>query len=96
MLIDLNKEIFDIDGSGLINCRMMNIILSNVIKNSVIKGDVSYLWDIAKILHKEGVINLTDFDLKALNNFIENNEALTVLAKGQIQKEIQKQMDAVK
>jgi hypothetical protein len=79
--LDLSgKEMLDTNGST-------GITLGRILANSLVsqsKGDALKFYDWAKKMYKGEPVNLDRSDVKTLQEYINNDQSLTVLAKAQI------------
>lgn len=79
--INLNFKFKGLDGNEL--DQNAGILLANLLSNSNTKTPVKF-WEWAVKFHKGGQLELTTDDLKLLNDFVNDSESLTALAKAQI------------
>jgi hypothetical protein len=82
MKLDFNFLLQDLDGKEIENANAGKLIANCLAIGS--KGDPLKFWSWAQKLQKGIELDLDPSDEKTLKGFIEENEGLTVLAKGQI------------
>lgn len=86
MKYNFNKPLLDLDSlpikNGDAEVNLGKALASHLINQT--KGEAFKLFDWAKSLHKDGIIDLDRSDSKALREIIEKLDTLTVLFKAQL------------
>jgi hypothetical protein len=85
MKLDLNKQLMQLDGNPAENT-MAKLLAADLVQGT--DGPAIKLLDWAFALWKSGIIEIDNADLQMLKAQIENSPRLTVLAKGQLLKEL--------
>jgi len=80
MKVDLNFELFDLDGKPT---AVGGKIISSFLMSET-KGDAEKLFDWALSFNKLEVVEMDSADLNKFKDLIKNTERLSVLAKGPI------------
>lgn len=84
--LDFNKPLLDLDGNAVLNGQEQQM-LGKVLAMALIstnKGNAVKMLDWAMNIHKGKSITLDKSDKNTLEEFVKDNEMLTVLSKGQI------------
>lgn len=89
--IDLDKPLLDLDQNPLPEANMGKHVAKSLVSSP--DGDAIKYLDWAIDLQKNGVIETDSADLDTLQTHVKNARDLTVLAKGQILKEIKAQRE---
>jgi len=83
MKIDFTKPIVNRQGKEIQPGLRVADVLADAL-SAATKGPAVKYWGWVQELTKSGVLELDKADTQALRQFIDNNEALTILAKGQL------------
>jgi hypothetical protein len=85
-MIDLNKNVVDLDGKDIEGVNLGKIIAKTLVQSS--KGDALKFWSWANKLHAGEPLDLDDSDKELFKNFIKENDSLTILTKAQVLKSL--------
>lgn len=85
-MIDLNKNVVDLDGKEIEGVNLGKIIAQTLVQSS--KGDALKVWSWATKLHAGESLDLDDSDKELFKNFIKENDSLTILTKAQVLKSL--------
>jgi hypothetical protein len=83
MKLDFNKPFIGLDGNAVPDHPTLGKLLGNAIAAQG-KGDVLKLFSWAMDLYQGKAIDLDKSDQKTLQDFITNDQTITILGKGQL------------
>lgn len=86
--LNLTAQINGLDGQPMKESPTLGKVLGSALVSGS-KGDPIKYLDWALKLYNEGKIEVDDADFEAIKEFIKNNDGLTILAKGQLLKQMQ-------
>ena len=86
--IDLNIPMTDLSGAEVKEAKLGQILGNQLVGGS--KGDALKFYDWAVKLYKGDSISVDDSDFNKIKDFVNESEMLTIIAKAQILKQLEK------